>query len=266
MVLNRRAEATLANVAVKAVNKEFHINGERIDVLKEINLEVKSGEFVCIVGASGCGKSTLLKMLAGLEKPTSGEIFIGSRKVQSPSVDCGMVFQEARLCPWLTVAGNIGFGIAKKVRRKERAGIVGDHIRLVGLEGFDQAFAGQLSGGMQQRVSIARALVNRPALLLLDEPLGALDALTRINMQKEILRIWEQEKTTMILVTHDIDEAVYLGDRVVVLSSRPGEIRQDIKVELGRPRDRTSDDFALIRRKVYREFFKDSSSQPEYFL
>jgi sulfonate transport system ATP-binding protein len=256
----------LANVKIQGVNKHYQINGERINVLNGINLEVMSGEFVCIVGASGCGKSTLLKMLVGLEKPTSGDIFIGSHKVQSPSVECGMVFQEARLCPWLTVAGNIGFGIAKKLRRRERAKIVGDHIRLVGLEGFERAFAGQLSGGMQQRVSIARALVNRPALLLLDEPLGALDAMTRINMQTEILRIWEKEKTTMILVTHDIDEAVYLGDRVVVLSSRPGEIRQDIKVELARPRDRTSDDFALIRRRVYREFFKDSNNQPEYFL
>jgi len=251
---------------VDHIIKNFEISGEEVEALSDINLEVKEGEFVSIVGASGCGKSTLLKLIIGLEKSTSGEIVIGDRKVERPSIDCGMVFQEARLYPWLNVEKNIEFGISKKLSKKEKNKTVVEHIELVGLNGFEKALPKQLSGGMQQRVSIARALVNRPDILLLDEPFGALDALTRINMQNEVLRIWEAEKKTMILVTHDKDEAIYLGDQVVVLSSRPGKIKKIISVDLPRPRERTSDEFIAIRKKVYLEFFENTETSPEYYI
>ena len=205
-------------------------------------------------------------MIIGLENTTSGEIVIGRRKVVKPSIDCGMIFQEARLYPWLNVEKNIKFGISKKMSKKEKDKTVEEHIELVGLNGFEKALPKQLSGGMQQRVSIARALVNSPDILLLDEPFGALDALTRINMQNEILRIWEAEKKTMVLVTHDIDEAIYLGDRVIVLSSRPGQIKKIFPVDLPRPRERTSDDFLAIRKKIYLEFFENSAISLEYYI
>lgn len=175
-----------------------------------------------------------------------------------------MIFQEARLFPWLNVEQNIEFGISKKITKREKKHLIYKHIELVGLEGFEKAFPNQLSGGMQQRVSIARALVNRPSLLLLDEPFGALDALTRINMQNEVLRIREIEKTTMILVTHDIDEAIYLGDRVVVMSSRPGTIKKNIPIDLPRPRERMTPDFFNIRKEIYFEFFGSSEIPIEY--
>jgi len=174
---------------IKSLNKVFEIGSRNLEVLKDINLEVEAGEFVSIVGSSGCGKSTLLKMIIGLEEVTEGDIMIGARKVTKPSVECGMVFQEARLCPWLSVEKNIEFGIAKKMTPKEKQKTVKEHIDLVGLTGFEKALPKQLSGGMQQRVSIARALVNNPGLLLLDEPFGALDALTKINMQNEVLKL-----------------------------------------------------------------------------
>lgn len=168
-----------------------------------------------------------------------------------------MVFQEARLLPWLTVWDNIAFGCRKETPEAEKRIQVEEHLDLVGLRGFEKAYPHQLSGGMQQRVSIARALVNRPEVLLLDEPFGALDAMTRITMQQEVLRIWEKERTTMILVTHDIDEAIYLGDRVVVMSSRPGTIRRVVTVPLPRPRDRSAYEFVQIRKAIYAEFFDD---------
>jgi sulfonate transport system ATP-binding protein len=254
------------SLKIDHVIKKFEIDGKEVSALSDINLDVKEGEFISIVGASGCGKSTLLKMIIGLESTTSGEIVIGDRKVEKPSIDCGMIFQEARLYPWLNVEKNINFGISKKMSKEEKDKTVAEHIELVGLNGFEKALPKQLSGGMQQRVSIARALVNNPDILLLDEPFGALDALTRINMQNEVLRIWETEKKTMVLVTHDIDEAIYLGDRVVVLSSRPGQIKKIIPVDLPRPRERTSDDFLAIRKKIYLEFFENTEIPLEYYI
>lgn len=247
---------------INNANKYFKIGNETINVLSDIKVDVKSGEFVSIVGSSGCGKSTLLKIIVGLENTSSGEIKLGKKLVTKPSIECGMVFQEARLFPWLTVEKNIGFGISKNTTEKKK--IIEEHIQLVGLNGFEKALPRQLSGGMQQRVSIARALVNRPKLLLLDEPFGALDALTRINMQNEILRIWRAESNTMILVTHDIDEAIYLGDRVIIMSDRPGTIKRIINVDIPRPRDRTSLEFVRIRKIVYDEFFKGVEIPIEY--
>jgi len=249
---------------IKDVRKKFEIDNETVEAISNINLDVRSGEFISIVGASGCGKSTLLKMIVGLQKPTSGQIVLGNKEIKGPSIECGMIFQESRLLPWLTIEDNIKFGIHEKLSKNEKKKIINQHIDLVGLKGFEKALPSQLSGGMQQRVSIARALINRPGILLLDEPFGALDALTRINMQNEVLRIWKAEKTTMILVTHDIDESIYLGDRVVVMSSRPGKIKKTINIDLPRPRDRSSDEFIRIRKEIYSEFFKDEQIPVEY--
>lgn len=247
-------------VLIDGISKTFTIDKGSLPVLEDINLFFHQGEFISIVGTSGCGKSTLLKMIIGLESPTAGQITVAGRVVTKPSVDCGMVFQEARLFPWLTVEENIEFGITKKISKTEKKQLVTQHIELVGLSGFEKALPKQLSGGMQQRVSIARALVNKPDVLLLDEPFGALDALTRINMQNEVLKLWEHEKKTMILVTHDIDEAIFLSDRIVVLSSRPGRVMDIIDVDLPRPRERSSDDFLKIRGTIFKYLMRNAGS------
>lgn len=260
------AQKEAQGLKIDHIYKKFEINGEEVDALEDISLDVKEGEFISIVGASGCGKSTLLKLIIGLQKSTNGSITIGDRVVDQPSIDCGMVFQEARLFPWLTIEKNIEFGISRNLNKEEKKRIVSEHIELVGLKGFEKALPKQLSGGMQQRVSIARALVNRPDILLLDEPFGALDALTRISMQNEVLRIWEAERKTMILVTHDIDEAIYLGDRVIILSNRPGKIKKVIRVELPRPRERTNDTFQRIRKEIYQHFFENTELSLEYYI
>lgn len=255
-------------IEIKSLNKQFKIDKKNVDILKDINLNFKQGEFISIVGASGCGKSTLLRMISGLESIEDGEITLDGNPVTKPSLDCGMVFQESRLYPWFSVAKNIEFGISEKMNSNEKKKLVKELIELVGLKGFENALPKQLSGGMQQRVSIARGLIHNPKVLLMDEPFGALDAITRINMQNEILRIWETEKKTMILVTHDIDEAIYLGDKIVVLSSRPGRIRRVIDVNLSRPRDRSGAEFIRIRKEIYKEFFKneDFDGNIEYYI
>ncbi len=258
-------------IEIRSVSKQFTIDRKKVDVLNDIDLKFKQGEFICIVGASGCGKSTLLRMMSGLEPIETGKIIIGGEEVTAPTLKTGMVFQESRLFPWLSVEKNIEFGITTAGKNKKstesKKELVNNLIRLVGLKGFEKALPKQLSGGMQQRVSIARGLINNPEVLLLDEPFGALDAITKINMQNEILRIWEAEKKTMVLVTHDIDEAVYLGDKVIVLSSRPGSVRKIIHVDLPRERDRNSHDFAAVRYKIYKEFFKDAKiKELEYYI
>jgi sulfonate transport system ATP-binding protein len=251
---------------IKGAGKEYTIDKQALEVLKDINLDVAEGEFISIVGISGCGKSTLLKIIVGLEPATTGKVLLDGRVVREPSMECGIVFQEPRLLPWSTVRQNIDFGIPRGIGGEERRKRIDRHIELTGLTGFDRALPNQLSGGMQQRVSIARALVGEPKALLLDEPFGALDALTRIRMQREVLRIWETEKRTMLLVTHDIDEAIFLGDRVVVMSKRPGRIQKIIPVESSRPRNRTSEYFQLIRAKVYSQFFNETEQSAEYYL
>lgn len=255
-------------IEIKNLNKQFIIDGNSVDILQDINLSIERGQFISIVGASGCGKSTLLRMISGLETITSGEILLDGKKVVKPGLDCGMVFQEARLFPWSSVQKNIEFGISQKLGEREKKEKANQMIRLVGLGGFEKALPKQLSGGMQQRVSIARGLINNPKVLLMDEPFGALDAITRINMQNETLRIWEAEKKTMILVTHDIDEAIFLGDKIVVLSSRPGRIKRVIDVDLPRPRDRSSEQFIRIRKEIFKEFFEDMNFEGniEYFI
>ncbi|HTA75916.1 MAG TPA: ABC transporter ATP-binding protein [bacterium] len=240
---------------IKNLNHHYALSQGELEVLRQVELQVQSGEFISIVGASGCGKSTLLRLIDGLETASGGEILLDDKIIQTPGLERGMVFQEPRLFPWLTVEENIAFGCRANTHESEKQKLVHSHIQLVGLLGFEKAYPHQLSGGMQQRTAIARALVSQPQVLLLDEPFGALDALTRIQMQQEILKIWQAEKITVILVTHDIDEAVYLGDRVLVMSNRPGTFQKTVPVALTRPRDRNSPEFSKIKKEIYDEFF-----------
>jgi NitT/TauT family transport system ATP-binding protein/sulfonate transport system ATP-binding protein len=244
----------VGGIAIKHLNKIFHLHGEPLAVLEDINLSIKPGEILAMVGASGSGKTTLLRILLGLETDYEGSVFLDGAPIQGPSVDRGIVFQEHRLLPWLTVRDNIAFGLRNPGSAEERDRRVQESLKLVGLEGFEKAYPAQLSGGMAQRAAIARALVNHPRVLLLDEPLGALDALTRLRMQRELDALLRKEQVTTILVTHDIEEAVYLADRVVVLSSRPGRIKREIGVPFRRPRDRDDRGFIAIKDALLDEF------------
>ena len=218
--------------------------------LDGVTLAVGAGELISLVGPSGCGKSTLLRLLAGLDAPTSGELWIGDDPITAPSAERGLVFQDPNLFPWLTVRRNIQAGLVARGVLHEKRGEVDEFMRLVGLEDFADAFPHHLSGGMAQRVGLARALINHPKVLLLDEPLGALDAFTRMRMQDEVLRLWQARGTTMLLVTHDIDEAIYMSDRIVIMTPRPGRIERTIPVDLARPRQRNSADFLRLRGDI----------------
>lgn len=245
------------------VNKSFIVNGQSVDVLKDINLEIEEGEFVVIVGHSGCGKSTLLKMIAGLETNDTGELSVDGKEISGPGMDRGMIFQEHRLFPWLSIEKNVQLGL-KGLSKEEKRKLSDQYLELVKLSEFKKAYLSQLSGGMSQRAAIARSLVSQPEILLLDEPFGALDALTKIELQEEMLKIRERFHNTMIMVTHDIEEAVYLADRIVVMSARPGRIKDVIKVELGKYRDRGSTDFTYYKKKIFDYFFEEKTDTPEY--
>ena len=252
---------------IKAIEKIFSIGNEYLQVLEKINCSIEKGEFISIVGPSGCGKSTLIRMIAGLDHPTIGSISLRGKEIKAPSLNIGMVFQEARLFPWLSVRKNIEFGITDKtVSRKEKKERAEKIIELVGLKGFSKALPKQLSGGMQQRCNIARSLINTPEILLLDEPFGALDAFTRMNMQQELLKIWKQQENTMILVTHDIDEAIFLSTRILIISERPGKIKDIIEVNLEGQRDRSSSEFMEIRKRIMKSLFGTNDEQLEYYL
>lgn len=244
------------HVAITNISKTYKKQNSDVLALNGITLNVSRNEFLCIVGASGCGKSTLLRIISGLDKEYNGAVCIGGTRISGPGLDRGIVFQEHRLLPWLTVRENMEFALQTGTQA-EKAKLIFDHLKLVGLVGFEKAYPAQLSGGMAQRVAIARALVNRPEILLLDEPFGALDALTRLKMQQEVLDIWQKEKTTMIIVTHDIEEAVYMGDRVIVMSERPGTIKKEFVVDLPRPRNRSDMAFQQLRKEIYLEFNAD---------
>jgi len=236
---------------IDGVSKRFQVNGAPLRVLDRLDLSVAPGEFLTIVGASGCGKSTLLRLIAGLDTMYDGGVSLDGAPIVEPGLDRGLVFQEPRLFPWLTVAGNIELGLLNTGQTKAaRRDAVRHHIALVGLDGFQDAYPYQLSGGMAQRAAIARGLVNRPRVLLLDEPFGALDAMTRARLQEELQRIWAAEGITMLLVTHDVEEAVYLGDRVVVMAPRPGRIAASFDVDVPRLRDRASPVLASLRDRV----------------
>ncbi|AFS79169.1 putative nitrate/sulfonate/bicarbonate ABC transporter ATP-binding protein [Gottschalkia acidurici 9a] len=243
----------VGEIQIKDISKVYEsLDGEgEVNALKGINLHIKPGEFVSLVGASGCGKSTLLRLVTGLDTPTLGSLTIDGEEIKGPSHLRGLVFQDPTLYPWLTVRDNIALGLkARKIYNKDSEKEVDKIIDLIGLDGFQNTYPHHLSGGMAQRVSLARALINKPKVLLLDEPLGALDAFTRMDMQDEILRILDEHKTTMILVTHDVDEAIYLSDRIVIMTPRPGKIQEIIDVKIGRPRNRNHPDFIRIRSKI----------------
>jgi len=242
-----------ASLRIRHVSKHFAAHNETgvaALALDNVSLSVAAGELVSIVGPSGCGKSTLLRLIAGLIGPTAGELSIGAEPIVEPSAERGLVFQDPNLFPWLTVRRNIEAGLVARGVLREKRAEVDEFMRLVGLEVFANAFPHHLSGGMAQRVALARALINHPRVLLLDEPLGALDAFTRMRMQDEVLRLWQARRTTMLLVTHDIDEAIYMSDRIVIMSQRPGKIERVIAVGLDRPRDRSSSDFLTLRSDI----------------
>lgn len=247
------SEAGAASLHLREVSKSFPSPdhpGARHFALQNVSLALAAGELVALVGPSGCGKSTLLRLLAGLDTPDSGDALIGSEKISGPGAERGLVFQDPNLFPWLTVRRNIEAGLVARRVLKEKRHEVEEFMRLVGLEEFANAYPHHLSGGMAQRVALARALVNHPRALLLDEPLGALDAFTRMRMQDEVLRLWKVRGTTMLLVTHDIDEAIYMSDRIVIMTQRPGRIERIIPVSLKRPRDRSDNDFLQLRGEI----------------
>jgi ABC-type nitrate/sulfonate/bicarbonate transport system ATPase subunit len=242
-----------SSLSAVGVSKHFPTldnSGSSTHALDGVSLAISPGELVSLIGPSGCGKSTLLRLIAGLDSPNGGELCVGSERITAPSAERGLVFQDPNLFPWLTVRRNIQSGLVARGVLHEKRDEVDEFMRLVGLESFANAYPHHLSGGMAQRVALARALINHPKVLLLDEPLGALDAFTRMKMQDEVLRLWEARGTTMLLVTHDIDEAIYMSDRIVIMTPRPGRIERIIEVKLDRPRQRNSDEFLRLRGDI----------------
>ncbi|MBU2559303.1 ABC transporter ATP-binding protein [archaeon] len=240
-------------ISVQNLSKEFRSNGRVVAALKGLSFEVREGEFFGIVGPSGCGKTTLLNIIGGIERPTGGSIQIDGSEIKGPGFDRGMLFQEGALLPWRTSKKNVEFGLEiKGADAGERAKIADKYLKLVGLEGFEESYPHELSMGMVQRVSLARVLSFDPDILLMDEPFASVDALTREGLQNELLKIWTDMKKTIVFVTHSIDEAVYLSDRIAVLSARPGRAKEVVEITLPRPRDRirTSQEFAHLREKI----------------
>ncbi|WP_449372736.1 ABC transporter ATP-binding protein [Arthrobacter psychrolactophilus] len=244
-----------AMIRFEDLRQEFTLTGTTFTALDGVNLDIADGEFVTVVGPSGCGKSTMLNTAAGLLQPTGGQALVDDRPVQAPSPRTGVIFQQYALFPWLTVRKNVEFGLElKNVPAKERTAIVDHYLELVGLTRFAEALPKELSGGMKQRCAIARAYAVNPEILLMDEPFGALDALTRVHMQEQLLETWSKERRTVMFVTHDVDESVFLASRVIVMAARPGRIYKEIKVDLPYPRTeemRLSDEFAKLRSEVW---------------
>lgn len=253
-------------LTVRNVTKKHRSpDGSLLWVLDNVSLSIAPGEMVSLLGPSGCGKSTLLRLLAGLDKPDSGELLEGDKPITGPHAHRGLVFQDPNLFPWLSVRRNIEAGLVARGTLRHNRHEVDEFIRLVGLDAFARSYPHQLSGGMAQRASLARALVNHPGVLLLDEPLGALDAFTRMRMQDEILRLWKARGTTMVFVTHDIDEAIYMSDRIVIMTPRPGRIERDLEVHLPRPRIRTSSSFLSLRAQILELMhFSGKGESPAY--
>lgn len=258
----------VGGIQISGVGKRFvSPQGETVTALSEIHLQIKPGSFTSLIGPSGCGKSTLLRLIAGLIQPDSGMLTLDGAEIAGPGSDRGFMFQEHTLFPWLTIYENIAFSLRARGIYKETAFRVDEFIQLVGLGGFEKYYPHQLSGGMCQRASLARALVSHPKVLLLDEPLGALDAFTRMNMQEEILRIRKEQDMTMIMVTHDVDEAVYLSDRIVVMTPRPGRITKIVDVPFHHPRARSSDEFLYYHAEVLRLLnYGGTILEPDYYL
>ena len=236
---------------ISGISRAFESEAGTVEALRNINLGVPDEEFLCFIGPSGCGKTTLLRIIAGLDQPTAGEVLLDGRVIRAPDPRQGMVFQEYSLFPWRTIINNVAFGLEiKGVPKDERYKTARNYLKLVGLHEFEQSYPYELSGGMRQRVAIARALANDPEVLLMDEPFGSVDAQTRNILQGELLRIWGETRKTILFITHSIDEAVYLADRVVVLSARPGQIREILRIDLKRPRVRTSVEANVLRERL----------------
>jgi NitT/TauT family transport system ATP-binding protein len=257
-------------IELSHVSKTYEVEGgqEQLLALRDASLSVATEEFVCLLGPSGCGKSTILKLVAGLEHTRDGEVTIDGQRVRSPLPGCGMVFQEYALFPWHTVEQNVAFGL--ELHERDKVSIrkrVAHFIQLVGLQGFESALPRQLSGGMKQRVAIARVLAMSPKVLLMDEPFGALDSFTRMELQDELVSLWSKRRFTCLFVTHDIEEAVFLADRVVVMSPRPGTIKTIVPVPIARPRKRTDSRLVEIRNHVLEQYERSSpllATQAEY--
>jgi NitT/TauT family transport system ATP-binding protein len=259
MTTDTMTGTTTAKISVQGVRKTFQLKNEEFVALEHVDLAIADNEFVTVVGPSGCGKSTLMNILAGLETPTSGHALVDGREVSSPGPERGVIFQQYALFPWLTVRKNVEFGLkvagVPKPQRRERAEYF---IRMVGLEQFADALPKMLSGGMKQRCAIARAYAVNPSILLMDEPFGALDALTRVKLQEQLLDTWNREKRTVMFITHDVDEAVFLSNRVIVMAARPGRIYDVIDVDLPYPRDeevRLSPEFGELRNRVWHSVY-----------
>ena len=246
-------EAKRAHIAIRGVSKRFAVGDGEVEALGRIDATIAQGELVCLIGASGCGKSTMLRIIAGFEEPSTGEVLVDGKRITAPGSDRGMVFQDYALFPWMTVRQNIGFGPRqRRLPRREIEEIANEFVKLVGLERSANRYPNQLSGGMKQRVAIARVLANNAGILLMDEPFGALDALTREQLQGELLAIWARSRVTVVFVTHSVEEAALLGDRVLVMSAGPGRIEADIAITLARPRDVSSPEFNAVRRELAR--------------
>jgi NitT/TauT family transport system ATP-binding protein len=250
-------------LTIQNLRKTFPLDDGELVAIDDFSLKVQDGEFLCILGPSGCGKTTLLRIIAGLEMPSGGRILLNGNEITGPGSDRGMVFQEFALFPWRTVRKNVEFGLElKKVPKEKKNEISQKYIDLVGLKGFENAHPYELSGGMKQRVGIARALANDPSILLMDEPFGAIDAQTRNMMQGELLRIWSETKKTVVFITHSVDEAVYLADRIVVMSPRPGRLKEIFEISFERPRERASVEFASLRRDILSELQRMVTDKP----
>ena len=258
----------MEKVKIKQVSKTF-ISNDNIPqrVLSDINLTIDDGEFICLLGPSGCGKTTLMNLIAGFEKPTTGSVTIDDQLVLRPHPKHITIFQDYGLFPWRSVLDNVLFGLeAKGIKKNEARSIAKEYLELVGLTTAANQFPRQLSGGMKQRVSIARALAVEPDILLMDEPFGALDAFTRYRLQDELLRIWQEKKPTIIFVTHDIDEAVYLGQKVVIMSPNPGQIKTILPITLPKPADRSSEAFSAYRREIFHTFAIVQEENLDYII
>ena len=254
-------------IEVENLSITFTQDQSEMTALKDVSLGIEKGEFICLLGPSGCGKSTLLNAMAGFLKPSKGSVKIDGQTVQRPSISYVTIFQNYGLLPWRNVEKNVALGLeAKKVPKEEQKQIVQKYIDLVGLTGSEKKRPSQLSGGMQQRVAIARALAVDPEILFMDEPFGALDAITRMKLQDDILDICHRTKKTIVFVTHDIEEAIFLADRVIIMDANPGRIKTTVKISLGKDRDRTSEDFLQIRDRIFELFHMKKEVAIEYYI